>query len=128
MGVSRCDQGLTAHSIDLLASRVVADCQNGHGSVSHVRDARSTHRGGHFTQTTIEEFKMYPVANVERHIEVAGGTQRLPRSNSQENIIREASSHSSIATDVGVEISGRFPGFQPGGINKTVEFNIHRGD
>ena len=71
---------------------------------------------------------MYPVANVERHIEVAGGAQRPPRSSSQENIIGEAASRKSTATDVEEDISGRFPGLQPGGINKTVEFNIHRGD
>lgn len=124
-----CSQALTAaHSIDLLASRLVADCQNGHGSSPHVHDARSTHRGGHFTQTTVEEFKMYPVANVERHIEVAGGARRPQRSSSQENIIGEAASHESITTDAEEEISGRFPGLQPGGINKTIEFNIHRGD
>ncbi|KAK7963642.1 hypothetical protein PG988_010616 [Apiospora saccharicola] len=72
-------------SIDILASRLVYDAHN----PSYHRSARSAPRTGHFTQTTIDDFKMYPLGSIERRIEVSGHSNcnRRQKSSSEENII-----------------------------------------
>ncbi|KAK8064012.1 hypothetical protein PG996_008664 [Apiospora saccharicola] len=71
--------------IDILASRLVYDAHN----PSYHRSARSAPRTGHFTQTTIDDFKMYPLGSIERRIEVSGHSNcnRRQKSSSEENII-----------------------------------------
>ncbi|KAK8003341.1 hypothetical protein PG989_003060 [Apiospora arundinis] len=120
--------------IDILASRLVYDAHN----PSYHRDNRPIPRSGHFTQTTtIEEFKLYPLTNVERRIEVSGNSRQ--KSSSEENIIGHAStslhhhhihhagSSGEIRSADGTELrrtSDAKSSLQSGGINKTVEFNV----
>ncbi|KAK8100398.1 hypothetical protein PG999_010772 [Apiospora kogelbergensis] len=108
---------------------------------SYHRENRSVPRSGHFTQTTtIEEFKLYPMANVERRIEVSGTTRQ--KSSSEENIIGRASSsfhnhlHHAVSSGDMRDADGNEArsttdaksSLQSGGISKTVEFNVFRHD
>ncbi|KAK8058507.1 hypothetical protein PG994_008955 [Apiospora phragmitis] len=102
----------------------------------HQRD-RSARKTGPFTQTTIEEFKLYPLGSIERRIEVSGNPPR--KSNSEEHIIGHAfasfhhqhhgvSSGDMLDADGQAGSSGSKSSLQPGGISKTVEFNVIRND
>ncbi|KAK8035210.1 hypothetical protein PG993_010205 [Apiospora rasikravindrae] len=118
--------------IDIIASRLVYDAHN----PSYHRDNRSAPRTGHFTQTTIDEFKLYPLSNIERRIEVTGNPHQ--KSGSEENIINQASPsyhhhhHQGVSSGDMLYMDGQTrsgdakSNLQSNGINKTVEFNVMR--
>ncbi|KAK8113293.1 hypothetical protein PG984_013819 [Apiospora sp. TS-2023a] len=122
---------------------------------SYHREARSAPRTGHFTQTTIDDFKMYPLGSIERRIEVSGNSNCNTRqkSSSEENIIGGSGStasdsfhhhhcHANSTGDILYHADGaggrqaatgtsdaKALGMQhSGGISKTVEFNVIRAD
>jgi len=109
--------------IDILASRLVF-ANDVYASSSHSRGGRSANRGPRqFTQNgDDDDVHMYPMPNVERHIEVKGGQERPQRTSSQEYIMSDGST-SRAGTDI-EEAATQGLAKKAGTINKTVEFKV----
>lgn len=115
---------------------------------SYHREVPSAPRSGHFTQTTVDDFKMYPLGSIEHRIEVSGNSNcsnARHKSSSEENIMGGSASnsfrhhhhhHAASSGDIVYNADGSHhhaavagtSDAKSGGISKTVEFNVIRTD
>ncbi|KAK7967217.1 uncharacterized protein PG986_001494 [Apiospora aurea] len=80
--------GRFAYTLECKFPVILLVVYDAHKSSYH-RENRSAPTTGHFTQTTIDEFKLYPLVTIERRIEVSGNPRQ--KSSPEENMISQAS-------------------------------------
>ena len=128
----------------MLASRLVYSNEDG-SSLGHSRQRGRSNPNvprSRFTQNDHTEIGLYSVSRHERHVEVQGGGRsaggdgldgresrhQRGRTSSQEYIMDEAKNAGKVTTsefDFDNSSQGESGRGVPGGISKTVEFEIH---